>query len=243
MCSNNEKTRHTWALAVVMIAVCWASSVQCVFGDSYAPCRIPPQIGLSTKPNVLLVMDYSGSMQKPAYYDHTDWNWTYEDSDVFNDYILSTSIINGTYTPNTVYYGLFESNKYYKYDAANGWFMYQDNPDTGLNDPANLGNWTIGIRGNVLNWALTSRMDSAMKALIGGKAYDSNGGDCDDPLENCYIKGEGSRRYLRAATSGIDAEFYIRPADAWTTATAEAPSGYTGRWSNLPNGIGPYPNT
>ena len=174
MCASNRRTSHIWALAVVMVALCWASSVQFIFASAYNECRVPPQIAASAVPNVMLIMDFSGSMQQPAYYDHDEWDWRYEDSLVFNDYRNSSSIVGGTYDRTKTYYGHFQSNEYYKYDFTNGWFYSIGNPSDGsANSTTNLGNWGIGVRGNVLNWAFTSRMDSAMKALIGGKAYDA----------------------------------------------------------------------
>ena len=74
-----------------------------------------------------------------------------------------------------------------------------------------------------------------------------SGGDCDGTDPECWLKSEGSRRRVTGSTSGtndIDADLYIRPADAWTTRQRdEMPSGFSGNWSGLPNGTGPYPNT
>ncbi len=39
---------------------------------TYSPCSIPPIVGSASRPNVMLVLDYSGSMQFPAYYDVSD---------------------------------------------------------------------------------------------------------------------------------------------------------------------------
>jgi type IV pilus assembly protein PilY1 len=187
--------------------------------------RVPPQIASSAVPNVLLVMDFSGSMQSAAYYDgacDTYYAGGADGSRVLDDYNCGRAVT-ATYLPDvngtTPYYGLFKSDLYYLYDHEKGWFkepIAEPTDGTG-NSPTNNGNWTVGVRGNVLNWALTSRMDSAMKALIGGKAYGEDGSDCDnDPDgETCYVKGEGSRRYLVESTNA-NAEFYIRPVSNWS---------------------------
>ncbi|MFH0823653.1 MAG: hypothetical protein V2B18_12945, partial [Pseudomonadota bacterium] len=50
---------------------------------AYDPCYLPPTVGAGTNPNVLIVMDYSGSMQFAAYY----------------DYAYERTGANGVYTP------------------------------------------------------------------------------------------------------------------------------------------------
>jgi type IV pilus assembly protein PilY1 len=216
MHTNSKVTGQVFALTVTMITVCWALSVQCVFAASYSPCRVPPQIASSAAPNVLLVMDFSGSMQLSAYYD-SECSTSYANSRVLDAYNCGTAVT-ATYLPATSYYGLFESDLYYLYDHDKGWFTPKSEPTDGSGASAtNQGNWSIGVRGNVLNWALTSRMDSAMKALIGGKAYGENDTDCDDDPsgETCYVKAEGARRYVIESTNA-NAEFYIRPVSNWS---------------------------
>ena len=81
------------------------------------------------------------------------------------------------------------------------------------------GTFAVGVSGNLLNWALTSRTDAAMAAMIGGKAWDQNwdsGGtrDCTDSSTGCYIKGEGCRRYChrkyRSASLYRDRGYWTR---------------------------------
>ncbi len=120
---THKKSGRAWVLAVVLIAACWTSSV---FAAPYNECRLPPQIAFTAVPNVLMVLDYSGSMQFPAYYDsgrYFDNCGGYAgNSHVANLYCGTSSITNDTYDPNTDYYGLFEMDSYYVYDFENGWF-------------------------------------------------------------------------------------------------------------------------
>lgn len=79
---------------------------------TYSPCGIPPVVGSASRPNVMLVMDYSGSMQFPAYYDVSDAFSSY-----FSNYIAEcySSSIYKAYDQMYSYYGTFETDKYYVY--------------------------------------------------------------------------------------------------------------------------------
>jgi len=197
-------------------------------------------------------MDYSGSMQYPAHIDHAN-DFSYGsskvlDDDVRNDAVYPHSTTYVTYSPTSNYYGLFETSvggtghQYYEYDFANGWFnCIGDTPRDGNDN--NVGSFNtvivdgvekqIGVSGNLLNFILTSRMDAAMMALIGGKACDSTSGlneckDCTDSSLSCYRKAEGCRRYTAESntTGGVDADFYVRPA----TYSTGNPSGTAAFW-------------
>ncbi|MFH0825327.1 MAG: PilC/PilY family type IV pilus protein, partial [Pseudomonadota bacterium] len=62
---------------------------------------------------------------------------------------------------------------------------------------------TGGLAGNILNWALMSRYDAAVRALIGGKA------DCD--TTNCDLRLLGMERVVKE-TASLNAQFVIWPA-------------------------------
>ncbi len=128
----------------------------------------PPFLTSKVAPNVLLVMDNSGSMNEFAYHETqgqrcgSDTAWT-------------------GYEPGKEYYGLFNSNKLYSYDNTNHYF-YEDG-DT-VDDPTTP---TIYERstgsdpnvrkfsGNWLNWWTMRRIDVAKKVLTGGRvAPDQN---------------------------------------------------------------------
>jgi len=158
-------------------------------------CSTPPFLTQSIKPNVVLVMDYSGSMQFPAYYSCAGWSSYYYSkvAECYNGYYAYEDY-NATYD----YYGIFDSNKYYKYDSNEEYFV--DNTDN-CSYINRIGTSPNCISGNLLNFVTTSRIDAALKALIGGKA------DCDSNY--CYIKAQGSRRALR--TNDIHCEFLVEP--------------------------------
>lgn len=107
--------------------------------DTY--CITPPFLVTPTPPNVLIVLDNSGSMNDRAYA--------------------------GTYNPAQFtsgnYYGYFDPTKNYKYTNNGRWEETTDAMTTGTaaNPIAS---------GNFLNWATMRRIDAAKKLLIGGKA-------------------------------------------------------------------------
>lgn len=264
---------------------------------TYSPCSIPPIVGSASRPNVMLVMDYSGSMQFPAYYDVEDAFSSY-----FSNYIAEcySDSIYKAYDPIYSYYGTFETDKYYVYvpstttttydyfklaatqpvatfsitssadggtgkiifTAAGHTFAVGDivafsdlTSHTGLNGNAftvtaisgntftvtsstyntvlwnstadtagyvvkrisgtfvldSSGNQT-GISGNILNFVLTSRMDAALKALIGGRSI------CPSGDSYCYLRPQGARRRVQD-TSYLYADFYVRPATLESSTT------------------------
>lgn len=107
-------------------------------------CQVPPFLssGSNVKPNVLLIVDNSGSMDTLAY--------------GLNNYVSTQT-----------YGGYFDTNRMYKYNSTSGWFevdtVTSHNPAT---------NWTGGTSsgsGNFLNWLTMRRVDVVRKVLVGGK--------------------------------------------------------------------------
>ncbi len=128
----------------------------------------PPFVTNAVDPNILLVLDHSGSMQFPAY---TGCN--------FNSYDnkrakcgTSDSIQNPEYVYEVThsYYGYFVNDKYYQYGSN----KFEENAACTYisTDPEFMIGDTSGncISGNLLNWATMSRIDLLRKVLIGGKS-------------------------------------------------------------------------
>jgi type IV pilus assembly protein PilY1 len=108
-------------------------------------CQIPPFVtGASgaIKPNVLLMVDNSGSMYEFAYKTPGKGQNDYDDS----------------YNPASEYYGYFDTAKMYKYDGNN--FLVDDS--LALDK-------TVFKSGNFLNWLTMRRVDVIRKVLVGGK--------------------------------------------------------------------------
>ena len=64
---DTKSIRYSVILVLLGTGIIWAACAYTVLAGSYTECRVPPQIAFSTTPNLLIVMDYSGSMQHPAH--------------------------------------------------------------------------------------------------------------------------------------------------------------------------------
>ncbi|WP_243688512.1 Ig-like domain-containing protein [Geotalea toluenoxydans] len=113
-------------------------------------CQIPPYVtsgSSSLKPNVLILLDNSGSMAEFAYKTEGKGssNKNYDDS----------------YNPDASYYGYFDSTKMYSYYTTSGGYFRVD--------PALAPDKTSFWSGNFLNWLTMRRVDIIRKVLVGGK--------------------------------------------------------------------------
>ncbi|HTY07966.1 MAG TPA: PilC/PilY family type IV pilus protein [Candidatus Edwardsbacteria bacterium] len=106
------------------------------------PCSVPPFLANVSRPNILLVLDASGSMGGQAYYKATG-------AMTYDTLWWGT----GATRPS---YGYFIDDSLYNYDSsATGKFFYS----------VAGGKWP----GWVLNWAAMTRADVIRKVLVGGK--------------------------------------------------------------------------
>lgn len=103
----------------------------------------PPFVTANVPPNVLIVLDNSGSMN----------DWAYSAAYDPTRYVPGDPVKKG-------YYGYFEPGKRYKYNGT-AWEQTTDTTGTITNPVAT---------GDFLNWATMRRIDVARKLLIGGKA-------------------------------------------------------------------------
>src|SRR4030042_7157500 len=127
-------------------------------------CIIPPFVAQSIPPNVLIVIDNSGSMCGQAYassYDPTQF-----EKICSNDSTKKCAVDAACTSPgvcSSYYYGYFEGSKNYKYTGNNRWEETTDAMTTGtVANPI--------ASGSFLNWATMRRDEVAKKLLIGGKA-------------------------------------------------------------------------
>ncbi len=107
----------------------------------------PPFIGSVVKPNVLILLDNSGSMFYFAY----DFN--------------GTGVSEG-FVPTKDYYGYFDPEKWYTYQNA----RFEETGEKALRSKG-ASEWD----GNFLNWLTMRRVDIARKVLVGGKAVARSG--------------------------------------------------------------------
>ncbi len=123
---------------VILFLLLVPSSVRGAMGDY---CSTPPLVSSSIPPNVLVILDNSGSMNDQAYAGSYD----------------PTQFVSGSY------YGYFDPSKNYIYSNSGRWEV------TALAMTSGTAANPIAS-GNLLNWATTRRIDAAKKLLIGGKA-------------------------------------------------------------------------
>ena len=134
-----RKNRSVKVLKVLLVlaALLVAQSAGAAM-DQY--CATPPFMSNSVPPNVLIVLDNSGSMNYQAY--------------------------GGTYNPGQFesghYYGYFDPESNYLYNGTRWMVTTEDFSAATTANPL--------ASGNFLNWATTRRIDAAKKLLIGGKA-------------------------------------------------------------------------
>ncbi|WP_299209141.1 PilC/PilY family type IV pilus protein [Thermocrinis sp.] len=137
-------------------------------------CYIPPIAGLQVKPNVLIVMDFSGSMQFPAYVPCTFGGYSNyrTDNRTLNVALCgantATSSSSWKYDPSKTYYGYFDPNRCYTYNGSLGAFQ-----ENSCNCSNRIGTSSC-ISGNLLNWITTTRIDIARWVLTGGRTSPSN---------------------------------------------------------------------
>jgi type IV pilus assembly protein PilY1 len=166
-------------------------------------CYIPPKVGHQAKPNVLIVMDFSGSMQFPAYVPCN-----------FGGYlgyvaqcgisITTSSSSSWKYDPSKSYYGYFDPNKCYRYDLLLGAFQ-----ENNCNCSNRIGTSTC-ISGNLLNWITATRIDISRWVLTGGRTTSSGG--------NTLLESEGATYTITDLNSGcIFAITSITPRDRFLT--------------------------
>lgn len=133
-----EKKKYTVFLLIILCVFTLSAPAHGAMSDY---CVTPPFLSQSIPPNVLIVLDNSGSMCGQAYA--------------------------GSYDPaqfaNGQYYGYFDGSKNYRYSGTGRWEETTAAMTTGTaaNPIAN---------GSFLNWATMRRVEVAKKLLIGGKS-------------------------------------------------------------------------
>lgn len=203
MCEWRKKLKLVAVLFLAaLIFPSWATA------DSMAEYEhIPPIAEIGVDSNVVLVMDYSGSMQFPAHYDTVfhgyDWEWDWEEG-----WELATEVAEvegeAEYDPEEDYYGYFDVEKWYTYDSGAGRWILHTDEDVGEED--RIG-YDGKVAGNLLNFLLTSRMDAAHQSLIGGNtAY------CDEEEGYCILQLQGAKREeIDVTINGDECTFNAEP--------------------------------
>ncbi|TFH33280.1 MAG: hypothetical protein E4G97_00940, partial [Deltaproteobacteria bacterium] len=173
------KRRHSapWILLVALLA---AGTLVVPSGPAVAGmtdyCQIPPYVIQNIPPNVMILLDTSGSMLNNAYYDgyETKTNTADDRSCTLSDVCLK---YNWTGRPaGHRYYGYFDPNKWYTY--ASGVFTASASTTKVAGDSL----WS----GDFLNWLTMRRIDVMRKVLTGGRP---NGTKIDGEPADADVRG------------------------------------------------------
>ena len=135
-------TRRLGAATVIVLSIVLGITATAQAQSMSDYTATPPFIANSVPPNVLLLMDNSGSMNNLAY------------TDPINPTAFSTS---------KVYGGLFDSTECYSYSSN----RFQPDPSTNPSTPGTCGT-SYPWSGNLLNFASMRRMDIVKWVMIGG---------------------------------------------------------------------------
>ena len=137
-------------------------------------CSVPPYVVQNIQPNVMVVVDVSGSMFNTAYSDGFHTVATGDDNPCTSSSIRCSGFTNpGTY-PAYKYYGYFNPDYWYTYSTSSYKFS-QSAPKTGSGlTGARTRIASTEWDGNFLNWLTMRRADILRKVLTGG---DKQGGE------------------------------------------------------------------
>ncbi len=163
-------------------------------------CAAPPFLNNPAPPNVMIMLDNSGSMAEHPF----------------------TTTFNPTQFASGYYYGYFEPTWMYQYDAINKLWVHYTGPDPGYGN----GDPTQPIAsGNLLNWAATRKLEVAKKILVGGNpgviSGVSNPRQVGSGTVKLYSEDEGSSNNVSFDNSNIMSlpsyTFYLVPIDSTTS--------------------------
>jgi hypothetical protein len=126
-----------YAIAIMALALLTSFSVG-VCRAYFEPCKLPPVVTQSVRPNVMMLMDYSGSMQLPAYYGPRDVDESKLKSNSYLETLViqardddtdaafsETSPAGATYDLRKTYIGVFEPDEYYIYKAGSSEHFFE----------------------------------------------------------------------------------------------------------------------
>ena len=164
--------RKRFVLLVIFFAGLFAGLSDVVWAQSARSDYeyLPPFLGVDAKPNILFLLDNSGSMNSCAYANSEQLGAT-DCSGVENEKPEKAK----DYNNQKSHSGYFEVGKCYAYDTTQRKFISPQAKGTALSCTDTLAPWD----GNFLNWLTMRRIDIAKWALTGGQC-DRTGGRIDE---------------------------------------------------------------
>ncbi len=179
--------------------------------DAY--CVVPPYITQNVKPNINLVLDFTGSMQGPAYLPDCTWAQDSGNTSKCTNYDTSGDPdmpVAYRYKVAKDYWGMFKMDSYYKYDTTNAYWVENTNAACSYatsNAKFRKGSFADGsggcISGNLLNWGIMTRTDVLRKVLTGGRIKGLSASSTTTTTPDVF-ESEGSRYYIKDPDLGCD---------------------------------------
>lgn len=160
-------------------------------------CVVPPYVVQNVPPNVMIVVDNSGSMLNFAYSDGFHTVAVGDD----NNCATSASPCTGFTNP-----GVYPTYTYYGYFNPDYWYTYASNRF--LTSAPKIGSGLAGARaklatewdGNFLNWLTMRRTDVLRKVMTGGKTTSGEGSGFDRLIgEQADWSGRGLYKRIASA--------------------------------------------
>ncbi len=208
-CASSARTCLLVALALLALAT--PAPSRAAMNDY---CIVPPYVIQNIPPNVMLVVDTSGSMYNFAYTDGFETPTATDDhactaSDPCTGYTNP-----GTY-PDYKYYGYFDPDSWYTYSSSGSKFVFSRLKSAGAK---NSSEWD----GSFLNWVTMRRVDVLRKVLTGGKKGVGEGGGND------RIEGEIADCDSRGTVKVFSATAYTPYSGSRTFTVSDAGAGCGG---------------
>lgn len=162
------------AVSLFSVFILFSTNAEAQVMSNY--CQVPPYVTQNVPPNVMVVMDNSGSMMNFAFSDGFNTTSTADDNDCISSGSPCTNFTGpGTY-PAYKYYGYFDPDYWYTYGttgASDGTSRFYT-----ASTAAKTGSGLAGARaktaaewdGSFLNWLSMRRVDVLKKVLTGGKS-------------------------------------------------------------------------
>jgi type IV pilus assembly protein PilY1 len=156
---KNNKGRWLYSMKKIAIFILFIySGILGIAESAMTDYCITPAFNMTmTKPNIMIVMDFSGSMQFTAYL-----NCTFYDYDGYVAMCQMPSSGTSNYDSTKTYYGFADTTKYYIYQSSG----FEVNTSCSYSNKIGGVNC---ISGNILNWITSTRVDVARKVLTGGR--------------------------------------------------------------------------
>jgi type IV pilus assembly protein PilY1 len=177
--------------AVIISAVLWMAGDGLraqVINSTYS--AVPAFISSNTVPNVLLLIDNSGSMSNRGCESTA--------CGVLPDGTTSTTT---AFTPTTRYSGYFDSLQCYKFNGTDDRFE-QEAAKATLNATCSGSQFD----GNLLNWITFRRFDAVKKAMMGGDCYHPTASPVRNADGTCKPYGTPNWPTVRVQRNGVNTE-------------------------------------